>query len=506
MTRLSHHDERGVSIVFVAITIAVLFGFAAVAIDASGIGTNERRQSQSASDVGALAAVQFAQPVDMGNAACSTYSGLDLSRCNGATEAMAVANATLDDATLAFWADASRCGTPPAGFTESPITDCVAFSSSNQRAWVRIPTIAKPTTLARVVGIDTISITADAIAGTDVLGAGAVLPFLLPGNAAGGDYNCLKTGPNPNFGACEDLPGTGNFGSMDFFLYGNEEEDWSIKCSGDTNGRLTANIARGVDHPLGLHPTGVGSGIEESANCPDYNAEPNMAQGQSGVGSALEDGLLYGGTAYAASAYPGRIEKSQADGGFQVRNGGGSTPQAWIDDTPLWDYLIDDDASTTDALDDGGPCDDDDVDAPAEMETCINWAKDTSKPGGATVIFTNDLRDATRYGWTPSVWEDDFLTPGSDYHIKFYLPVYIDTTLYKCTANGCDIMHTPGVADSGSCPNNPPEPRITCGTPGNKNDGLEGVTAYILNQDIVPDNAKTPAPGDENQRTYNLTD
>lgn len=484
-------DDRGASIILIAITIFVLFGFAAVAIDATGVGFNERRQSQSAADVGALAAVQFAVPDNLGNACAG--SGLTRSRCNGATEAIAVANATLSDPALALWGDASRCSTPPAGFTAvSAVSECVAFNFNNQRAWVRIPTIDQPTTIARAIGISSISISADAIAGSSVLGAGPVLPFLLPGNAADADYNCLKAGPNPKFGVCDDLPSTGNFGSMDFFLYGNEDLNYTAKCNGDTNGRLVANIARGIDHPLGIHPNGMGSGKEERSNCPNFSAKPDMADGQPGVGSNLEQGMLYGGSAYASAPYPGRIQEDP--GGFEVRNAGGPTPAALIDTTPLWTFLVGGPSGT--------PCEA--VGTPAEMIACISWAKTDSS--GPHVIFNNNLVASTRFGWTPAVYEDDFLTPGQPYHIKGFQPVYIDTTFFGCNANGCDIMHTPGVVDIGVCPNNPPDPQITCGTPGSKNKGLDAVTAYILSKSILPANAQSPAPGDPNQLSYNLTE
>jgi hypothetical protein len=494
-TPLPHNGpDRGAAAITIAITIFLLFGFAAIAIDATGLGFNERRQDQSAADVGALAAVQFAVPKDLGNLECAGETGIDLSRCNGAVEAMEVANATLDDSSLAIWSDATRCATPPAGFNVSPITDCVAFNFNNQRAWVRIPRIDKPTALARVIGIDTISTSADAIAGSSIGGSGPILPFLLPGNAAGGDYNCLKSSANPKFGACDDLPGTGNFGSMDFFLYGNVDFGYTSKCNGDTNGRLVANIARGIDHPLGLHPTGSGSGKEEASNCPDFSTEPDMADGQPGVGSNLEDGLLYGGSAYAPNPYPGRIQDS---GGFLVRNAGGPKAAARVDDTPLWTFLL---------SNSGTPCDNGDVDTPIEMVACINWAK--TDVAGPHVVFNNLLVTAQRLGWTPAVWEDDFVGGSSQpYHIKSFLPVYIDTTFYSCTGSQCDIMHTPGVGDpGGGCPSNPNPAQITCGTPGPFNKNLVAVTAYVLSQEIVPDNAKTPFPGAENQRTFNLTE
>lgn len=485
--------EDGASAILIALAMVVLLGFAALAIDAAGVGFNERRQDQSAADVGALAAVQFAQPVNMGNTECTGLTGLSLSRCNGAVEARTVANATLDDPSQANWADSSLCSTPPAGYTTvSVVSDCIAFNSNNQRAWVRIPTITNNTWIAGAIGIDAVSSSADAIAGTSLSPPGGVLPFLSPGTAAGSDYNCLKAGSNPKFGPCKDLPAVGNFGSADFFLYGNEDLGYSQKCNGDTNGRLVANIARGIDHPIGRHPTGSGSGIEEEPNCPDFNAEPNMLKAQPGNGSALEQGLLYGDSAYSPSPYNGRIEDS---GGYKVRNSQGSTPTAWVNDVPLWSYL-----DTSSSLD-GTPCDDATVNTPVAMEACVNWAK-----SGPTVVFNNDLVTAQRYGWVPQLWESSFGPPATVYHIKDYLPVYLDTTYYECNANSCFIQHTPGVADSGMCPNNPPDARITCGTPGGGNRSLNAISGYVLSQSIVPDNAKTPAPGSVNQRNYNLVD
>jgi Flp pilus assembly protein TadG len=482
--KAEHQDEKGAVAILVALSMTLLFLFAAVAIDASGLGYNERRQDQSAADVGALAAVQFAVPIDLGNGC--TGSGLTRSRCNGAMEAMAVANATLDDPSLADWADADKCPGRPAGFTVSPISPCVAFSANNQRAWVRIPVIEKPTTLARVVGIDVITVTADAVAGASIGNPGVVLPFLVPGNAASADYACLKAFSNPNFGPCEDLPNIGNFGAMDFYLYGNEDLQYTERCTGDTNGRFTANLARGVDHPLGIHPTGSGSGRLDQFHCPDFSAMPDMVYAQPGTGAPIESGMLYGGSAYSAIPYPGRIQDS---GGFLVRGPQGSTAAARIDDTPLWAYL-------RSGL--PGPCSG--VTTPAEMETCISWAKNSG-----TEIFTDELAASKRFGFTPAVWQDDF-SQGSahPYHIKGFYPVYLDTTFYGCSANDCGILHTPGVADVGSCPTSPTEARITCGTPGGGTNTLQAVSAYILSPEIVPMNAKSPMPGADNQRIFNL--
>jgi Putative Flp pilus-assembly TadE/G-like len=479
--------ESGATAMLVAMSMLVLMGFAALAVDI-GLAMNERRQDQSAADVGSLAAVQFAQP----NVGCSGSACFTQAETNGANEAILVANASLDDPTLADWSDAALCGAPPSGegFSITSVSPCVAFTNGFDRAWVKIPTIASPNFFGKLFGSDATNVSAFAIADQDFENPGPVLPFLLPGSAAGADYNCLKTGPNPNWGVCEDLPTIGNFGSMDFFLYGNIDRNTTRQCSGDTNGRLVSNIARGVDHPLGRHPTGSGPGIEENANCPNLGAEPDMARGQGGVATGLEDGLVYGASAYSldGSPYDGLLEDGS---GFLVRNAGGPDAAVRLDHTPLWNYL----AGGIPGPDCAG------VNTPAEMLACIAWAKANN-----VVIFDDSIITAQRFGFTPEVAEPDFLTLGSFYHIVGYRPVYVDSTFYGCSAgpNQCEIIHTPGVANADPCPTDPQF--VTCGAPGAWNENLNAVTAYVLSAAILPDVARSPSPGDDGQRHFNLSE
>ncbi|HEY7583650.1 MAG TPA: pilus assembly protein TadG-related protein [Acidimicrobiia bacterium] len=487
MSTRPNQSERGATAILVALSLILLLGMAAIAVDLGAIA-NERRQDQSAADVGSLAAVQFAKPTT-GTAACAGFSGVALARCNGAQEAMAVVNATLDSPGAAAWTTAAECTGIPAGYTASPITPCVAFNSNLQRAWVRVPTIEVPTTFGRVLGFQAINSSAEAIAVTSNLNRNLLIPFLTPGSYAGGNYNCLKTSGNPGWGVCADLPSTGNFGSADFFLYSNEQMGTTQACTGGTNSRLVSNIARGVDHPLSIHPTGSGAGIEEQNNCPVFSAEPNAFYSQTGVGSNLDDGLTRGGSAHSSiGAYDGRIE--QASGGFLVRNSGGSNPATRLDDTPLWNYLVS-------GL--SGACDKSLVDTHAEMVACIAWAKSTS-----TTIFLDSIIDAKRFGFTPLMWENDISSPSTLYHVKDFLPVYLDTTMYGCNSNSCPIHHTPGIASTGACPNNGGS--ITCGTPGAANRSLNAVTSYILSKTILPLGAQSPYPGANNQRTFSLAE
>jgi Flp pilus assembly protein TadG len=480
-------NDRGATAIIIALCLILLLGMAALAIDL-GLGFNERRQDQSAADVGALAAAQFAKPI--ATAACSSYTGVALARCNGAVAAMAVANNTLDSPAAADWGNPAECPTPPALYTTAPNTSCVAFNENLQRAWVQVPTIEVPTVFGRAIGTNVMNSSAAAIAITSFANSNNILPFLTPGISAAGDYDCLKTSGNPNWGVCQDLPSTGNFGSADYAIYGNELEGSVEECGGNPNTKLVYNIANGVDHPLGIHPTGISptpDDVDDLAMCPIFSAEPNMVVGQPGVGANLDAGLVQGGSDHAVAPYEGRIEDPS---GVAVRNAGAGRPAAVLDDTPLWSFLV---PGLT------GNCAG--VDTPVEMEACINQAKATG-----TVIFTLDIATAPRFAFTALMWENDFQTPGTTYHVKGFLPVYLDTTYYGCNNNTCGILHTPGLANTpGNCP--PQAREMTCGIPGNAGgNALQAVTSYILSPTILPEAVRTPFPGSANQRSFALAE
>jgi hypothetical protein len=173
-----------------------------------------------------------------------------------------------------------------------------------------------------------------------------------------------------------------------------------------------------------------------------------------------------------------------------VRNSGPGKAAVTLDNSPLWDFL----SGGIPGPDCAG------VNTPAEMLTCIAWAKANN-----AVIFDDSIITGQRFGFTPEVSEPDFLTPGALYHIVGYRPVYVDTTYYGCSAgpNQCAIIHTPGVDNADPCPTDPQW--VTCGTPGDRNENLNAVTAYVLSPEILPDVARSPSPGDDGQRRFNLS-
>ncbi len=488
-------DERGSTLLIVASSLLVLMGFAALAVD-WGLGTNQRRADQNASDFGALGAVQFAN-LDV-TATCNQSNVRMRAACNGAEAAM-----TVVDLNLTFtpdWTQAPCDPNRPAEFTiVSPLTDCISFTSSLDRARVRTPIIPVNTQFGAVFGVTEIDTAAEAEAGARSLLGGAVLPFGIPSNLAGSSYECLRSGAHPQWGPCAGGT-TGNYGSLDVPTYGSEEFVQAnggyvptiTRCNGDTNGRLTWNIAAGVDHPMSTYTVGDPI-VNDRASCPVFNAEPNQVAAQTGIGSALEPGLFQSTSAYSedGTVIPGRL--SRGGNQVQIKNG------VWADDTPLWDFLLPGTCA-------GVPGVTGQVDNHAEMELCLDaWMAGTV----VGIIFDPDIGTSVRYGFAPEL--DRPFGPGTqDYFIERFRPVYLDTSWFKCTASGqCDTVHSPGELDPSI--SNPTDscaaiadPVLTCGLLVASQD-IAALSAYMLQPDMLPASIRQPIPADDDQLAYNLS-
>jgi hypothetical protein len=402
---------------------------------------------------------------------------------------------------LTFTPDWSQANCDPGRPAEyvvvAPNTDCVSYTSSLDRARVITPTIEVDTYFARTFGVDTIYTSANAEAGGRSLLGGAVLPFAIPSNLSGDNYECLRSGSNPQWGPCAG--GTsGNYGYADMRMYGTEEftqyngsyVETTTRCNdADTNGRMIWNIVAGVDHPL-TRFTG-GATINDTASCPAFNAGPNQIKVQTGIGSALQSGLFDGSSAYSATGtfIPGRLNR----GGNQIE----VTVGNFADDTPLWAYLA------------PGACPG--TSDHASMEACLStWA------GG--VIFRPSLGNAVRYGWAIELTTTyGGCAPGQNCWIQRFRPVYLDTSWFGCTGNvgsgSCDTVHSPGEYDptlsSGSDPcTTITDPVLSCGLaetdpPPNPRD-IDAISAYMLQPGMVPPSIREPKPGDDDQLAYNL--
>ncbi|MGH8874393.1 MAG: pilus assembly protein TadG-related protein [Acidimicrobiia bacterium] len=482
------HQEAGTTLILVASTMFLLMGMAAIALDV-GAAMNERRQDQSASDVASLAAVQFARP-------SSGSTSVDDAMANGANEAIEVANATLDNPAAADWDDPSKCGAPPAEYTRiSPVSDCVAFTINLQKGWVWIPLIDVGTTFGRVIGADAITTTAFAEAQGDIDERGGVLPYGIPNSSGEATEVCLKAGTGAFPTDVCDGPTTGNFGTLDIRLYGNETLNTPKSCASEglsEQSRIAANSIIGVDHALDEYthpalgsfedPPETGEDIRNDvALCPIFNARPNEIEAQSGNNSgALHDGM-YAGLTVNSQFRPGRLTDGP-NPKVQLRNGPG------VDDRPLWDYLIPG----------AGPPSCSPLVAPisdkAGMTQCLN---DYVAGGYTDPIFSSTLADSPRLGFVPELW-GEFPTGSSQPRtIKRFRAVFLETTYFQCNATECQIVHSPG------------EEPICNGVPGacpiGGNPKMNALTAFVFRGSMLPASIQEAFPGQPEDVTYALT-
>lgn len=506
--------DRGASAVVIAISMVLLLGLVALAID-GGLGFNERRQAQSGADFGALSAALLSSFPDPEPACSSLPSSTDQAACKGAIEAILVVESNLPGRDL-NWATCVDPMADPSWFApNAPLDgngeldlaagtlqtiDCIHFSNATDEVRVAVPRINLETTFARVLGFDVIPVSAAAEVAGELPEEAKILPFAIPSNF-NYPYDCLKTGPNPDWGVCKDLPSTGNFGYADIPVYGVQSMGTTAQADNcnPNNQSLISNIVRGIDHWVTDHPNGsVSNGnpayrddkgsntLDRYFVCPVFPGNANEIKLQTGnVASAFETGMVWG----YGSTERGRLWDSS---GVTVRNAQGGNPATKVDDGALWDYL-----------NGSGPASCSSVSDTQAMIQCLtDWSS------GDGVIFEagspNGIRYSDRFAYAPLLYDN--FGPQTWYLIEELVPVFLHTTYWGCSSGGgggaagtCKIIHTPDVSSAGPCtpvPNGSPPgsepPDGSCGIPGAGNNSLNGVTTFILDQGMLPDDAKLP--------------
>lgn len=456
-TGKSQDADRGAVAILVAASLVMLMGFAAMTVDV-GAAFSERRQDQSAADMAAMVALQFAR----GNP--NPVGAAD----NGALEAIAVANSSLDNASLADW-DACTDSAPLS--VVSTVSDCVSFSSNLQTARVRIPTIDVATTFGATMGVDSIATSADAEAQADLGRSGILLPFGLPGGSSGNTEVCLRT--NSNTPEPCDGPDAGNFGTLDFVIYGNPTIGTQPACNPNPQHALEANMVAGIDHPIS---TVDGEVRTDRDYCGVFNGRPNHVEGQTGIGSALYSGMVSGSSHYLDGFHPGRL----ARGSNRIPVDSNSPN---LDDTPLWTFI---DGSTDKPSSCEGVAD------TAEMATCI---EDWKSGPQDQPLFRLDIENAIRFGAVPQLTATDWGSGTQLYGIADIVPVYIQATFWKCTGSGdCEIIHYPGDSTASE----------GLGDSVNGANRLNGVSAFLLDLDMLPEPLRSNFPTTAEQVDYAL--
>ncbi len=505
--------ERGASAILIAMAMVVLMGFAAIAVD-SGLGFDDRRQQQSAADVGALAAVQFAQTgTPVTHPDCTALVGKDRAACRGAEEALDVVEGTLPgryaDAEWDACVDASK----PAEYSQSSfISDCISFTSNLQRVRVVLPGSEVDTAFGGVLGVDSLSVGAFAEASMDLDTVGGVLPFAIGPSGAGSDQACFFAQSTANLDIDPCRASTqGNFGKLSLYLYDNSTYDTPEICSGNNAQRMATNIITGSDHPLEEHWIKPGT-VNDGLNCAVITNPVDQVETWTGNASgALATGLFDG---IATPNLEGRLLCKGGLSSFTSRENyplgtyvsedcervNALHPEE-LDHSPLWDYI---DNSAIGEVDPPGSCfpGGSPVGNRVEMRACLAAWKDYT-PSHTKALFSKDLVKSPRFGAVPLLDSD----PGngfSAYSINGFIPVYLETLYLKCNANACDTVHSPGEPSVGACPS-PLTPAISsCGWPAGGNKSIEAITAYILTLDMLPPEIADKFPYTDGTIAFNL--
>lgn len=454
-------DERGATAVFVAMSLFMIMGFAALAID-SGIGFNERRQDQAAADSAVMAGAQS--------------GGLGDDAIVASVVDYANRNLENDVFTLADWAsctDPDLLSFPPLEFTPiiaSGVTYQCISSAEGTHLRVKLPTTSVETTFGKVLGVTEIQTGAEAIALITPVAGGGVRPFGLTSSAGPGS-NCLVTAPAPLTAPPCTGPQTGNFFVIDSPFIGADEDFGTTRtCNGANQLRYSTNVAQGLDHSVFEHWTQPPAPLVERDLLPDECdiGFPTQLYAQPGAGFALDPGLIGPGT------YGGGFSSllRQGPGPFRdVRDGPATMP---LDDRPLWDFIATGGAACDAA--NFGPA----VlpeDRPAAMDLCLTTGNPTFSGNPATGIATSP-----RLIWVPKFEEPGWPPGGGLMTIESFQPAFIDTLYFNCNAGVCDLVFYPGDLT-------PPAEMCDTNGAGCKMVNLRQLTSFVLNRGMLPSNA-----------------
>lgn len=421
---LKKDRETGAAAVFIAVTMLVILGFLAIAVDL-GFGFNERRVDQTSADSAALGG---SLEMVITNQANPVQAAID--------EVYALVNTNLgrtipqadwtncSDPNALFWrtlADSGMLGTTNG-------SDCISISTDFNTFRVRVPGQETETIFAIFIGSDslTTSAAAEAERNTD-WGGGGDFPTAVYSSQNAGDTFCIKTGASGS----EDCDGsaTGNWGFFRPYFYSAVDDDLSTLCvTGEQPFSIPRAMADGIDHEFsGWFPTSGPERINgqwcmtSGVPGPPF---PNTIRLTSGYSNQdVTRGLITGGP--WPTTYAGRLDR----GPYQDPNTiiFGRT----IDNRPLWDFI--DDSVTYMGL--SAPCETaknrprfvlqaDLAAARAEMAACLSGAMSATP---IPRIFTTEINSSQRLGHSPLLYEGGPCGMAScNYHIVGIVPIFID--------------------------------------------------------------------------------
>lgn len=424
-------EEGGAAVILVASSLVMLMGFAAIAIDL-GRGFNERRQDQSAADVGVMAGAidVLSGPATMRDQALQfVRANLDTTYSNTEWRDIWVSCTDPNKNTGGFSFQAVPA---PSGWGVSTL-DCISIDPRGFFR-VRVPDQIIETTFGRVLGVQTLSTNAAAIARFEGRGRGGILPFALSGTVGSGDHVCLSSGPaGISNDPCEGAA-SGNFGTLKSPLFGNPFMGTPQNCTSSPVGQvLSLNIAIGLDHLVGLYRA---PGPEIRDIC--FNFPVNTLLTDTGFpNNDLENGLTGPLPSFSPPGALPRLRQSDN----RVTYFGKS-----MDNVPLWNYI---DPSLT-ASDIPASCvrstfnnatqPDFDWDGNGTLDRPESWQhmhkclKDYAA-GSYAVLFLETIQESPRFAYVPQFFGTT-LGSGSNWNrIERFRAVWLQGTWWKQGTN-----------------------------------------------------------------------
>ncbi len=545
MSRQSHlQDDSGAIIPIFALLIVVLLVFAAFTVDL-GAAWAERRSAQTTADASVMAAA------------------LEYLRTTAPTEektvSLVIEYANLNSrAPVANWEDLIQewddcTETPPTGFapivanvagTGTRTYDCISLKNTAGEPTllrVRVPDTLVETSFARLINVNTIAVSAYAVAEIRNQESQPIMPFSLPADNATGEEQCLATPPSgllPGDVTPCDGPVQGNFGLLDSPFFGANKPHYTMPTSCTTGGnpnfntRAPHNLAIGLDHvviswassdPLPADGSNVGNNHEGADDCStaiDDNApyvlltQPGNTQSAGGK-ALLQNGFLGDDPSPTPANLPGRLRQDSqtappavvglsAPARFTMTT---NTRSLSVDNVALWEYL---DQS---AIDSNSPCYSTAFAATStqtgnaltgreltdQLLACLSTNNPNHEP-----MFIDELIHSPRFVIVPVLNYNEGDQFGNKWWaVKEMKPVFLQSTWYQCSAGGdknCyfqpndfDLTHGGGQAYSllynpgeGSAPMED----SSGGVPNNSKFQIMGVSGLILDWDWLDPEVK----------------
>lgn len=529
-------DERGAIMVFMALLLVVLFGFAALGVDATHAFA-EKREAQSTVDAAALAAgLEFL--------ASDSPSNQDLyDRVKYYTDTNWGWKAPTD----AEW---GTCLDPDKPIDYEPIkdssvspattiSDCISIKQVDGEPAllrVKLPIHAMDTAFAKIMGFDTVDVSATATVEIEYAANTKVLPFSVPVDADGEE--CISTPPSgllpedPSV-VC-DGPTQGNFGMIDspFFGAGDPHYTIPVSCPSSPNfnsGVATHNIALGVDHPIRPSPNPPAVLGQDAGSNPVGGDHCNSAASgdvpwilrtetgntvTSGNPSIMEIGFLGEASQTSPQTTASVVGRLRQPSSLPSGSLLGSTERITfrttsnnypVDNVGLWEYLLDD--TDNDACDRSTYSSFTGRELTDRLDTCL-----TSVASGQ--IFADEILESPRFAVVPRL---NYLD-GSNFGSKWWDIISMDAVFlwaswYDCTNGGDNeclfypdnftgdptlresysLLHIPGEGSAEPCYLD--SSTLTCETPSAGNWDMQGISALLLDWDWFPADAKNQYGG-----------